>query len=79
MTDFNRRQLLAGGAAAGAAIIAPSGRGWAQTRDQVIRIGVLADFSGPYRSTSGPTSLAAAQQAVDDLVLAQRGIRVEVL
>ena len=79
MTDFNRRQILAGGAAAGAAIIAPSGRGWAQARDQVIRIGVLADFSGPYRSTSGPTSLAAAQQAVEDLGLTQRGIRVEVL
>lgn len=79
MTDFNRRQILAGGAAAGTAIIAPSGRGWAQTRDQVIRIGVLADFSGPYRSTSGPTSLAAAQQAVEDLGLGQRGIRVEVM
>jgi len=79
MTEFNRRQILAGGAAAGAAIITPSGRAWAQARDQVIRIGVLADFSGPYRSTSGPTSLAAAQQAVDDLGLTQRGIRVEVL
>ena len=79
MTEFNRRQILAGGAAAGAAIIAPSGRAWAQARDQVVRIGVLADFSGPYRSTSGPTSLAAAQQAVDDLGLTQRGIRVEVL
>ncbi|MBR0669734.1 ABC transporter substrate-binding protein [Neoroseomonas soli] len=79
MTGFNRRQILAGGAAAGAAIIAPSGRARAQARDQVIRIGVLADFSGPYRSTSGPTSLAAAQQAVEDLGLAQRGIRVEVM
>ena len=79
MTEFNRRQILAGGAAAGAAIITPSGRASAQARDQVIRIGVLADFSGPYRSTSGPTSLAAAQQAVDDLGLTQRGIRVEVL
>ena len=79
MTEFNRRQILAGGAAAGAAIITPSGRAWAQARDQVVRIGVLADFSGPYRSTSGPTSLAAAQQAVDDLGLTQRGIRVEVL
>ncbi|MBR0684222.1 ABC transporter substrate-binding protein [Roseomonas eburnea] len=79
MTELNRRQILAGGAAAGAAIIAPAGRPWAQARDQVIRIGVLADFSGPYRSTSGPTSLAAAQQAVEDLGMANRGIRVEVL
>ncbi|NMJ39713.1 ABC transporter substrate-binding protein [Roseomonas sp. JC162] len=79
MTAFNRRQILAGGAAAGAAAIAPTGRVWAQARDQVIRIGVLADFSGPYRSTSGPTSLAAAQQAVEDLGVAQRGVRVEVI
>jgi branched-chain amino acid transport system substrate-binding protein len=79
MTVFNRRQVLAGGAAAGAAVIAPTSRVWAQPRDQVIRIGVLADFSGPYRSTSGPTSLAAAQQAVEDLGVAQRGLRVEVI
>ncbi len=79
MTAFNRRQVLAGGAAAGAAAIAPTSRVWAQARDQVIRIGVLADFSGPYRSTSGPTSLAAAQQAAEDLGVAQRGLRVEVI
>jgi len=76
MTQFNRRTLLAGGAAAGAAIVYPSRP---RAQDPVIRIAVLADFSGPYRSTSGPTSLAAAQQAVEDLGLAQRGIRVEVL
>ncbi len=79
MIAFNRRQVLAGGAAAGAAAIAPTSRVWAQARDQVIRIGVLADFSGPYRSTSGPTSLAAAQQAAEDLGVAQRGLRVEVI
>jgi branched-chain amino acid transport system substrate-binding protein len=74
MTTITRRQALAG--AAGATLI---GSPRARAQDQVIRIGVLADFSGPYRSTSGPTSLAAAQQAVEDLGLAQRGIRVEVL
>jgi branched-chain amino acid transport system substrate-binding protein len=76
MTTLHRRQILAGTAAAGAALIAPPR---ARAQDQVIRIGVLADFSGPYRSTSGPTSLAAAQQAVEDLGMAARGIRVEVL
>ena len=75
MTSINRRQVLAGSAAAATFVAAPRAR----AQDQVIRIGVLADFSGPYRSTSGPTSLAAAQQAVEDLGLAQRGIRVEVL
>ncbi|MBB5689733.1 ABC transporter substrate-binding protein [Roseomonas alkaliterrae] len=76
MTDFNRRQVLAGAGMAGAALVAVPR---ARAQDQVIRIGVLADFSGPYRSTSGPTSLAAAQQAVEDLGMANRGIRVEVL
>ncbi len=75
MNSINRRQVLAGSAAAATLIAAPRAR----AQDQVIKIGVLADFSGPYRSTSGPTSLAAAQQAVEDLGLAARGIRVEVL
>ncbi len=74
MNSLTRRQALAG--AAGATLV---GAPRARAQDQVIRIGVLADFSGPYRSTSGPTSLAAAQQAVEDLGMAARGIRVEVL
>ena len=49
-------------------------------RDLVVRIGVLADFSGPYRDTSGPTSVVCAQQAVEDSGLAARGgVRVEVV
>jgi branched-chain amino acid transport system substrate-binding protein len=75
MTIINRRQVLAGAGGAATLIGVPRAR----AQDQVIKIGVLADFSGPYRSTSGPTSLAAAQQAVEDLGLASRGIRVEVL
>ena len=51
----------------------------AQPRDSTIRIGVLADMSGPYRDTSGPTSVAAVQQAIEDLGVVQRGINVEVL
>ncbi|PHK95485.1 ABC transporter permease [Pseudoroseomonas rhizosphaerae] len=44
-----------------------------------IRIGVLADMSGAYRDTGGPTSLACAQQAVEDFRPAERGINVEIL
>ena len=70
-----RRGLLAGAAA-----LLPASPGRAQPRDpNTIRIAVLADFSGPYRDTSGPTALACAQQAVEDLGLAARGIQVEVL
>ncbi|WP_367617398.1 ABC transporter substrate-binding protein [Plastoroseomonas hellenica] len=76
MMMLDRRQLLAGGAALAAAAPLPAR---AQTRDTTIRIGVLADFTGPYRDTSGPTSVVCARQAVEDLGLAARGIQVEVL
>ncbi|MCK8786645.1 ABC transporter substrate-binding protein, partial [Roseomonas sp. NAR14] len=78
MTMLTRRAALAAG---GAALIAPAPTlpARAQALDDTIRIGVLADFSGPYRDTSGPTSVAAARQAVEDLGLAARGIKVEVI
>jgi branched-chain amino acid transport system substrate-binding protein len=72
MNPFTRRVALG---AAGALPLAAR----AQPRDNVIRIGVLADMSGPYRDTSGPTSVAAVNQAIEDLGMAQRGIQVEVL
>ncbi|KAA2214925.1 ABC transporter substrate-binding protein [Teichococcus oryzae] len=74
MFQINRRHLMAGGAA----LLAP----WASARSQAaapLRIGVLADFSGPYRDTSGPTALACARQAAEDLNLSSRGITVEFL
>jgi branched-chain amino acid transport system substrate-binding protein len=74
MNRITRRGAL--GATAASVIAAKS---HAQARDNTIRIGVLADFSGPYRDTSGPTSFAAVQQAIEDLGLAQRGINVEVI
>ncbi|TCZ56310.1 ABC transporter substrate-binding protein [Roseicella aquatilis] len=76
MTLLDRRQFLAGTAAASASLALPAR---AQTRDATIRIGVLADFSGSYRDTSGPTSVACVQQAVEDLQLGTRGIQVEVI
>jgi len=66
-------------AALGAATLLPFASGARAQESDVIRIGVLADFSGPYRDTSGPTSLACARQAVEDLGLATRGIKVEVI
>ena len=75
MNPITRRGALA--ATAIAPTIALPAR--AQPRDSTIRIGVLADMSGPYRDTSGPTSVAAVQQAIEDLGVVQRGINVEVL
>ncbi|MDB5373704.1 MAG: Amino acid/amide transporter substrate-binding protein family [Belnapia sp.] len=75
MIQIDRRRLLAG---FGAAAALPGGAR-AQSAATTIRIGVLADFSGPYRDTSGPTAFACVQQAVEDLGLAARGIAVELI
>jgi branched-chain amino acid transport system substrate-binding protein len=75
MTLLTRRTAIVGGAALAATPLP----GRSQSRDQTIRIAVLADFSGPYRDTSGPTSVAAVHQAIEDLGMANRGINVEVI
>ena len=71
---FTRRGL----AAAGLAL--PLARARAQTgAAPVIRLGVLSDFSGPYRDWSGPTTLACVQQAAAEAMAAHPGLRVELL
>jgi branched-chain amino acid transport system substrate-binding protein len=37
-----------------------------QISDDVVKIGVLTDLSGPASTATGPGSVAAAQMAVDD-------------
>ncbi len=54
-----------------------AGRG-SRAAGRPVRIGVLTDLSGPYRDTGGPTSVAAAQQAVEDFG-AGPGMAVEVI
>ncbi|MGY4803050.1 ABC transporter substrate-binding protein [Teichococcus aerofrigidensis] len=78
MRKFSRRDLMVAGAALPALAALP-GRPRAQGAGRILKIGVLADFSGPYRDTSGPTSVACARQAVADLGLEARGITVEIL
>ncbi len=70
--SVSRRVLLTGAAAAAAL---PAG---AQPRE-TIRIGVLTDLSGQYRDNAGPTSVLAAQQAVEDFQPETHGFRVEIL
>jgi len=43
-----------------------SGLARAQISDDVVKIGVLTDLSGPAATATGPGSVAAAQMAVDD-------------
>ncbi len=63
-------------AAAGA--VAWQGRR-ARAQQAVIRIGVLTDLSGPYRSLSGPDGVAAARQAAAEFMAATPSIQVEVI
>jgi branched-chain amino acid transport system substrate-binding protein len=57
---------------------------WTKTQAQtqtmpVLRVGVLTDLSGQYRDNSGPTSVLAARQAVEDFGPEAHGFRVEVI
>ncbi len=72
---IQRRHLLV---AAAATPVFRAGGGRAQGQ-QPIRLGVLGDFSGPYRHLSGPTNVACVRQAVQDSGLVERGLSVEVL
>src|SRR3954470_10927229 len=72
---IRRRQFL------GTSAVAPLllGGGARAQMQQPIRLGVLGDFSGPYRHLSGPTNVACVHQAVQDSGLVERGIPVEVV
>src|SRR5580658_11115996 len=47
-------------------LVAASGIAKAQISDDVVKIGVLTDMSGPSSAADGPGSVTAAQMAVDD-------------
>src|SRR5271155_2749824 len=49
-----------------ATLIFSGGTASAQISDDVVKIGVLTDLSGPAATATGPGSVAAAQMAVDD-------------
>ena len=68
-----RRTLLASAAVAAAL------PGRAQTSLPLYRLGVMTDLSGQYRDNSGPTSVLAAHQAVEDFKPEQHGFRIEIL
>jgi branched-chain amino acid transport system substrate-binding protein len=72
---LSRRGVLAAAAAASAGW--PLGRARAQSPK--ITLGVLTDLSGPYRDTTGATSIACVRQALLDCDAAGRGLEVQVL
>src|SRR5690349_25174396 len=71
-----QRRHLVMGAAAAPMVAATKARSQMQ---QPIRLGVLGDFSGPYRHLSGPTNVACVRQAVQDSGLIERGVPIEVV
>ncbi|HEX2943646.1 MAG TPA: ABC transporter substrate-binding protein [Rhodopila sp.] len=77
MVILRREALLRGGAAAALAGLSVR-RAHAQA-GQPIRIGVLTDLSGQYRDNSGPTTVLAAKQAVEDFNPSAHGFSVEIL
>jgi branched-chain amino acid transport system substrate-binding protein len=70
---LQRRHVLTGAAATVAAL-----PGRARAQKTKIRIGSLADESGPYRDNTGPTGIACARQAVQEFAAAH-DLDVEVL
>lgn len=64
-----------------AALLALSGQALAQNKisDNVVKLGVLTDMSGPYADNNGPGSVLAAQMAVDDFGGKVRGVPIEVI
>ncbi|HSB80555.1 MAG TPA: ABC transporter substrate-binding protein, partial [Candidatus Methylomirabilis sp.] len=56
-----------------------AGTAHAQISDNVVKIGVLNDQSGPYSDLAGPGSVVAARMAVEDFGAAKKGMKVEIL
>jgi len=74
---IGRRSLLLDSVLLGMAL--PPARSRAEAALPVLRVGVLTDLSGQYRDNSGPTSVLAAKQAVEDFRPETHGFRVEIL
>ena len=62
-SNFSRTRL---GALLVAALAALGATAHAQVSDDVVRIGVMADQTGPYSANGGPGSLLAVRMAVED-------------
>ena len=69
---LDRRALLLGGAAFG--VLPRLARAQAQ---QTIRLGIISDMSGPFADLSGPNSVLAVRQAIQDA--APLGLKVDLV
>src|SRR6476619_2250055 len=62
--EIMRRSLILGATILSASMMASAAQ--AQISDDVVKIGILTDMSGPASTPTGPGSVAAAQMAVED-------------
>src|SRR6476619_1958955 len=62
--EIMRRSLILGATILSASLMASAAQ--AQISDDVVKIGILTDMSGPASTPTGPGSVAAAQMAVED-------------
>ncbi|WP_425995189.1 ABC transporter substrate-binding protein [Afipia sp. DC4300-2b1] len=60
-------------------IVAAPGSGFAQISDDVVKIGVLDDMSGPYADIQGPGDVVAVKMAVEDFGGKVNGKPIEVV
>ena len=58
--------MLASGGVLAAAAIWPSGRALAQASDNVVKVGVLDDMSGPFADQQGLGDVVSARMAIED-------------
>lgn len=72
-------KILVTAAMAAICIVASSGSGFAQISDDVVKIGVLDDMSGPYADIQGPGDVVAVKMAVEDFGGKVNGKPIEVV
>jgi len=65
-TTPTSRRLRASFTAVAAALALATGTAQAQISDDVVRIGIMGDMSGPYSGNGGPGSVLAAKMAIED-------------
>ncbi len=75
MAQMNRKTFIA---AAVLGLVAATGA-QAQVSDDAVRIGVMADMTGPYAANGGPGSLLAVRMAVEDFGGKVLGKPIEIL
>lgn len=71
--------LHAGLIAMAAALALAAGSAHAQISDDVVRIGIMGDMSGPYSGNGGPGSVLAAKMAIEDFGGKVNGKPIELL